>query len=645
MQRIPLQGVSAAAGLLLLVPLLPAQTIGSFSDETTPAGVFVEHRPNFTTNLAAGGAVADFNRDGFQDIYFATGGMEPDALFINNGDGTFTDRAAEWGIQINHKGTGAAAGDFDGDGWIDLYVTSHGPASIEQRGHHKLWRNMQGTGFVDVAQQMGVHLTGTVPDGWGASFGDYDNDGDLDLAVPGYRPPNANHLFRNDGTHFTDVTVSAGLSPSLDGSYGFAVKFVDMDGDLDQDLLWVSDFGTGKYFVNNGDGTFTDFTTQSGTMIEDTEMGVTINDWNEDGLLDFWVTTVSENGFYINQGNNQFTEIAAQAGVLDSGWGWGAVSIDWNHDTKVDMIGTSFEGEHYSFLNISPDTNNLLFEEVREDIGLVAFVSGRGLSNLDYDNDGDQDVAIFSWFREFKLFRNDLDVTAPDAHWLRVSLDRGCATTVAPAGEGSIVRARIGTRTFTRMIDGASNYLSNSELSAHFGLGTHTTIDELTVQWMDGEVSTMFNVPADQHLEVLHPAATVACFTPTTAGCAGASGNTPLLTPRFDAIPSLGNSLFLDGMDLPSSATSATLLLSLEPRTPATPLYALGMPGCRLAIGPECLVVLPTSPVGGTAAWNVAIPSNPIMTDVAFYTQVFVADPQANALGLVTSNSLRGIIK
>lgn len=611
-----------------------------FFERAGAAGIQRIHRPTMVTNLCAGGAIADFDRNGFQDIFYAAGGTDPDALFLNNGDGTFTDHAVEWGCAIAHRSTGAAPGDFDGDGWIDLYVTSHGPSDREEQGHHKLYRNLQGRGFEEVAQSMGVHWTGTSPDGWGASFGDYDGDGDLDLAVPGYRPPDGNHLFRNDGDHFTDVTASSGLAGPLRDAYGFTVKFVDMDGDLDQDLLWVSDFGSGKYFRNEGNGQFVDYTTASGTMVEDTEMGVTINDFNEDGLLDFWVTTVVENGFYINQGDNVFLEVAEASGVRDSGWGWGAVSFDWNHDTFVDMIGTSWEGHHYSFLNVSSNPEDLLFQEVHETIGFHITASGRGLSNFDYDNDGDQDLAIFTWFTNFRMYRNELP-HRPGENWLRVLLDRGCSDTVAPDGIGAIVRARIGDRQQSRLMDAGSNYLSNSEFAVHFGLGAAPVVDELQIEWPDGEVTLLHDVPANQHLTVRYPV-TRACFRPIDGGCA-VGPFLPRLKARFDAAPVLGSMFFLDATSLPPAAPIASLLVSLsDPGTFGTSLTALGRQDCRLFASLSDVVAIPKPTIAGYAQWRFDIPAVTQLEGVEFFCQAAAIDPTFDGVGIALSNALYG---
>ncbi|MCA8941295.1 MAG: CRTAC1 family protein, partial [Planctomycetes bacterium] len=442
--------------------------------------------------------------------------------------------------------------------------------------------------------------------------------------------------------YFTDVTASSGLAGPLQDSYGFTVKFVDMDGDHDNDLLWVSDFGTGRYFRNEGGGHFVDFTAASGTMLEDTEMGVTINDFNEDGLLDFWVTTVVENGFYVNLGDNVFDERAEESGVRNSGWGWGAISIDWNHDTLVDMIGTSWEGHHYAFLNVSNEPADLLFQDVHESIGLQITSSGRGLSNLDYDNDGDQDFAVFTWFTDFRLYRNDL-AHRGTTNWLRVALDRGCSDTVPPDGFGAIVRARIGDRTQTRLLDGGSNYLSNSEFSAHFGLGANTAVDELVVEWPDGVVTTLTDVAVNQFLTVLYPP-TRSCFRLAGAGC-GIGEHHPRIAPRFGAAPALGAMFFLDAFDIPTTAPLASLLISLEaPDGLGTDLASLGAPGCRLFPSGQILA-LPKRTIAGFAQWRMDIPAIPEFDGLEFVTQMATIDIGDAEPRIGLSNALYGVCK
>ncbi|MEL7473378.1 MAG: VCBS repeat-containing protein, partial [Planctomycetota bacterium] len=264
------------------------QASGISSGFEFPAGV------NPPQKMLAGGAVGDFDRDGDQDLFVLSGGSAPDRLYINDGMGVFTDQAVAWGVDRSHLGAGAAVADVNNDGWLDLFVTSHGMASAPGTpGNHALYMNNGDGTFTDRALQSGLQTITSVADGFGAGFGDYDLDGDLDLAVAGWMfEAGGNRLFQNDGTgQFTDVTAAA-LPASVFDCRGFSPWFHDMDGDRLPELLWTSDFGTSRYLVNNGDGTFADFTAASGTGLDSNGMGATIADMNGDGLPDWYVTSI-----------------------------------------------------------------------------------------------------------------------------------------------------------------------------------------------------------------------------------------------------------------------------------------------------------------------------------------------------------------
>jgi hypothetical protein len=474
----------------------------AFSDQTAAAQINAVQTPAAGLHsYLAGGTVGDFNGDGWQDIFFAGGGGTPDQLLINDGDGTFTNRAVAWSIALAHRSTGAAAADFDGDGDLDLYVTSLGPSGAAQPGHHKLYRNNGNETFTDVAAAAGVNFSSTLtPDGFGAAWGDYDLDGDLDLAVAGYLTNDGNRLFRNDGDGtFIDVTAGAGLA-ALTGVDGFAPRLADMDGDRHPELIWIAESGTSRYFTNDGDGTFTNFTAGSGTNQDLTEMGTTVADFDGDLDFDIYVTTVSTNNLYINQGGNVYVNQAASAGVVETGFGWGTVSIDFDHDRWVDLVATSQSLAQYAFRNETGDGGGLSFTSVAGSIGLVSTASGRGLSNLDYDNDGDQDIVIFARSGSLKLFRNDL--SGSDINWIRIFLDPGTVPGLPAHGIGSVVRVTVGGEARVGRIDGGNNYLSQSELSAHFGLGAAESIDEIRVSWSNGDVTTLRGVAVNQTLTI-----------------------------------------------------------------------------------------------------------------------------------------------
>ncbi len=522
------------AGLAWLGSAAGAQTL-RFSNQTDAAGVTCSQDQGniaIVAIMSAGGAAGDFNNDGYQDLWVLSGAMFPDRLFINNGDGTFTDEAEAWGVARNHAGVGIAVGDYNNDGWLDVFITSGG----EQEepfdaiaGQHMLYRNNGDGTFTDVADEMGVSTTSLNDfNGWGAAWGDYDLDGDLDLAVAGWMAETepANVLFRNDGDGFTQVTDAVCLDGNGDPFdfadphvWGFSPMFCDMDGDLYPELLWVSDFGTSKYFVNNRDGTFTEYTAQAGVGLDGNGMGLAVGDIDNDGDLDFYVTSIfgppSENipgdgnKLYINEGGHAYTEIAALAGVDDGGWGWGTDAQDFDHDRDVDLVETNgffldgiFSNEQsYLWLNEGPGKDGYpRFREVALEVGLEHFDSGKGLVTFDYDNDGDRDIVIFADGDPMLLSRNDL--SGPDTHWLRVFLDTSAWKGLAPNGYGSLVQAEAGGDTMTRPIAGGSRFLSQSELSAHFGLGDATVADSVLVRWANGRMTRLERVDADQTMTI-----------------------------------------------------------------------------------------------------------------------------------------------
>ncbi|MCA9292080.1 MAG: VCBS repeat-containing protein, partial [Phycisphaerales bacterium] len=496
----------AMASAALLAASASASALGggdfpSFEEASASTGIVGDHEPSFQflisnipiAPMTSGGAVADFNRDGFSDVFMIGGGAEPDRLFINdpNAPGHFTDQAVAWGLGQPHMGLGAAAGDFNNDGWIDLFVTSVGPHGAPPSiGKHKLYRNNGNGTFTNIATSAGVNQVSTIIDGMGAAFGDYDLDGDLDLFVCGWVPnTNSNRLFRNNGNEtFTDVTVAAGLfMPTV---RGFAPRFVDMDGDRYPELLVAADFLTSRYYVNNGDGTFTNATAASHTGLDGNGMGQTVGDFNHDGVLDWYVTSIHNaapippnvpgtgNMLYLGQGEHVFCE-ASGANVPpgdgcapdanwhcnDGGWGWGTAAADINHDTFEDIVETNGWFQHpqfvdemcYVYLNLGDD-----FVNVAATCGFTHNLMGRGLVNLDLENDGDQDFVVFANLDAVQVYRNSL-VTAH--HWVRAFLDTSANPRLAPDGFGTRVIARFtdsaqGTIERTRYLSGGNNFQS-----------------------------------------------------------------------------------------------------------------------------------------------------------------------------------------
>ncbi len=446
----------------------------SFVDATDAAGVTWTYGLDLTTGGArmhGGGTVADFNGDGYPDIFVIGGGLDNDQLFINQGDGTFTEEAAAWGLTDLYKGGGAAAADYDGDGDMDLFVTSMGDMPDPKDGEHKLYQNTGTGSFVNVADAAGVAFnhtsnklgTNTSFDGYSATWGDYDLDGDLDLWFGGWHsqgnPNDTNQttLYRNDGDGtFTDVTATSGVfdeSPGQPGNVGpraFGGIFADMNGDRYPELLVAGDFGSSRYFVNNRDGTFTKVDIFGSNRVHN-GMGTAVGDYNRDGLTDWFITAIDPsylgadndgNRMMQNTGNHTFLELPSadgfdEIGIRDGGWGWGATMKDLDHDGWEDIAHTNgwiiwgdcgesqgrevppgscdgtgtdpVTGTQFHNITTRLFRNNQdgTFSQVEDQWGLDHRLQGRGLYQFDYDKDGDLDLFSLNyveWSPETDIF-------------------------------------------------------------------------------------------------------------------------------------------------------------------------------------------------------------------------------------------------
>ncbi len=484
-----------------------------FEPYALSAGIDARQASNRATQMiymTPGGACGDFNRDGWQDLFIPMGGTEPDRLYLNQGDGTFVDEAPAWGVAATHVGSGSAVGDYDRDGWLDLFVTSFGTLANPQPGAHRLYHNDAGAGFTEVAKSAGVQRTSpTVVDGFGAAFGDYDLDGDLDLAVAGWvQNSGGNRLFRNEGDGtFLDVTAAA-LPQSMASVRGISLRFADMTGDRFPELLWVGDFGTSRYLVNNRDGTFRDETAAAGLGLDDNGMAGAIGDFNGDLLLDWYVTSIYSpstfefgNMLYLHAGDGTFSEVGEAAGVRECYWAWGAAEADWDQDTRQDLAVTNgWAGSYWDnnptqlFLN----RGDAVFDEVARASGLDYRGQGRGMLHFDFDNDVDPDLVIFGNGEPVAFFRNNL--SGESCHGLRIVPETRRRARLAPDGFGTRITIVAGGIEQVRYLDGGCSHLSQSELSVHFGLGASTTIDELRVDWADGKRTVLRDLAADQTL-------------------------------------------------------------------------------------------------------------------------------------------------
>jgi hypothetical protein len=487
----------------------------------------------------SGIGLIDYDNDGWLDIYVANGstfdaldGKETPphaALFHNNHDGTFTDVAAKAGVTNDRWAFGVAIADYDNDGWPDIYVTNW--------GKNRLYHNNHDGTFTDVAEKAGVQLGNWST---GATWGDYDGDGRLDLFVPGYvhfdrdnlpsggengvadtfctfRGVQVNcgphglkgepdHLFHNngDGT-FTDVSEKAGVADKP-GYYGLSSLFVDMNNDGKVDLLVANDSTPNYLYINKGDGTFEDDSYSSGYALneagrETASMGIAAGDFENNGMEDVFNTTFSDDYkvLYRNDGDANMTDVSYQMGIAEITvpfLGWGDAFLDYDNDGWKDLMmadghvypqvdkepwGTSWAQRPMLFHNIEGKK----FEPVPavEGTGLADVISGRGMAVGDLFNDGKLDVVINVMDGHPVLLRN---VSPDHNHWLELKLVGGPKSPRDAVGATVYVTAN-GMKQRGDVLSGGS-YGSTSDPRPHFGLGQATTVDDIEVHWPSGRI-------------------------------------------------------------------------------------------------------------------------------------------------------------
>lgn len=502
--------------------VLTTQSAGIVHNAIAPAS---PQAPTFAQVQSGGAAAGDFDGDGWVDLYVSRY-FDQDLLYRNLGDGTFEDVTAMsflGGIgQVETNG--AAWGDIDNDGDLDLAV-----ATLNE-SRHRLYINDGNGHFSEEGSSRGVNIDGNTVDtrGTSFSFGDYDNDGYLDMYVTAWKDflpsttPIQARLFRNLGAtnpgHFEDATTSAGVGMEITSGIhkgkelSFTPRFSDLDRDGLLDLAVIADGKTSRIFWNNGDGTFDDGTAAAGINTGTNDMGFTLGDFNGDGLLDWFATSIghgtgshpSGNRLFLNDGDRTFTDITDQAGIREGGWGWAADAFDFDNDGDLDIahsngmtVGTAAQRQSVFFRN---DGTRLQpqFTNVANEVGITDSDEGRGLLTFDYDRDGDLDLFIVNYRAAPLLYRNE---GGNEGHWLRV---RTLGDTSNRDGVGAYVTVipdlETPSEVYVHEINANSNYLAQSEITAHFGLAEWETVDRVIVAWPSGLVQEFDNLATNQEL-------------------------------------------------------------------------------------------------------------------------------------------------
>ncbi len=525
--------------------------IANFTDVAEKAGLTMSNvfggkdtKKYIIETTGTGVAIFDYDNDGWPDIFLVNGttlegfpagkGPAPsNHLYRNNHDGTFSDVTAKAGLTATGWGQGVCVGDYDNDGWEDLYVTYY--------GKNRLYHNRSGV-FAEVADQSGVAGTGKAW-GTGCAFVDYDRDGLLDLMVanyvdfdvstapaPGERascvwkgvpvmcgprglPPAKNILYRNLGKgKFEDVTSKAKIDQTS-GHYAFSVSTLDFDDDGWPDIYVACDSTASILYHNNRDGTFTDVAVVAGAAYnedgrEQAGMGSTIADYDGDGRLDIFKTNFSDDTstLYRNNGNGTFDDVtfAAGLGLYTRYLGWGTMFLDFDNDGWPDLLlvnghvypevdkqnlGSSYEEPRILYHNNGDKT----FSDISAQAGpgITAVHAGRGLAVGDLWNDGRISAVISNMNALPSLLVNQV---RSSNHWIGL---KTVGTKSNRDGIGARVTLKVGARLLVNEIRSGSSFDSNSDMRMHFGLAAATKIDWIQVRWPSGLTERFENVAVD----------------------------------------------------------------------------------------------------------------------------------------------------
>ena len=535
----------------------PAKTpVPKFTDVTSALGVKFQHLASHTSKkylietMGSGVALFDYDNDGRLDIFAVNGAplSDPTAkggipqktnakywnrLYHQKQDGSFEDVTEKAGLQGTGYGMGVAVGDYDNDGYEDLYVTAY--------GGNKLYHNNGDGTFTDAAEKAGVGGSG-----WStsAAWVDLDNDGLLDLVVlrylqwdfadiwcgerkEGYRaychPDSfraiAPLVYHNDGNgHFSEVAQKSGLSKPGKG-LGIAIADYDHDGRVD--IFFANDSMSEFLYHNKGGGNFEEVGLVSGVAVDGegrqyAGMGVDFADYNNDGLADLMVADLASQiyALYRNNGDGTFTHDSASSGISRmtmSHSGWGVRFLDYDNDGWKDLLiaqGHDLDTIELTFPNLRYREPMLLarnnghgFVDVSGEAGSVfkQAWAGRGLAIGDIDNDGRLDAVVSTNDGPLYVLHND---TVSANHWLMLKLVGHKSNRDAIGAEVKVVTPSVSQ---TAIVSTAGSYLSSSDRRVHFGLGSETSAQTVEIHWPSGIHQTIKNVHADQLLQVDEP--------------------------------------------------------------------------------------------------------------------------------------------
>ncbi len=500
-------------GACVAITIHPAQAQLQFVEVGSTAGI-----GSFTMEEGGWGGVAasDFDDDGDIDLFLPNGDGAPDQLYRNLGDGHFEEIAAEVGVASLDHGRVALWFDYDGDHRLDLFVGGDcreqaDPCVMTMRQYRQ---TAEGT-FEEVALDASIaefientefgpfwHLGGM-------AAGDINNDGYLDLAIPHWRGKETLFLNNGDGT-FTDISVSSGIG-NVTGTYQQHVMH-DFNDDGWLDIHTTNDGLENRLWINQADGTFVDMAPEAGTDDHRFSMGTTLGDYDNDGDLDIYITDINRNKLFRNDsfgGILQFTKVAEEAQVVDVDFAWGCTFFDADNDGLLDLAVTN--GWYWDrfrddpsrlFLNQGGDP--VTFADISDLAGFNDTLFGSALIALDYDRDGDLDLAQTTEAlgddpSRLRLLQNQPGPESENNNFLVIKprMDGPNHRAI-----GALVRVEVDDLRITRLITAGTSFMGQEPAEAHFGLGTATEVDEVVIEWPDGTESQLLDVPANQVVTV-----------------------------------------------------------------------------------------------------------------------------------------------